>query len=145
VVKLSVNDRDIYVEEIIYEKGLTNEDLAFLMKEKGISRDNDVVCDSAEPKSITELNRNGLQVVGVKKGSGSILYGIQKIKTFNIYIHEDSENLIREWNNYKFKKDRSGNLTKTPIGDDHLLDALRYGVLQFLDNQYKKGKYVIIV
>jgi len=145
VVKLSVKDRDVYVEEIIYEKGLTNEDLAFLMKEKGITRDNDVVCDSAEPKSITELNRNGLQVVGVKKGSGSILYGIQKVKTFNIYIHEDSENLIREWNNYKFKKDRSGNLTKTPIGDDHALDALRYGVLQFLDNQYKKGKYVILV
>lgn len=144
VVKMSVKDRDVYVEELIYEKGLTNEDLAYLMKEKGIDRNCDVVCDSAEPKSITELNRLGLSVIGVKKGSGSVLYGIQKIKTYNIHIHENSENLIREWNNYKFKKDRTGNLTKTPTGDDHALDALRYGILQYLDNQHKKGKYVIL-
>ena len=144
VIKVSVDGRNLYCEEVLYEKGLTNQDLAFLLKERDITRDDMIVGDSSEPKSIQELNREGLSVVGVKKGSGSILYGIQKMKSFNILINEDSENLIREWNNYKFKKDRSGNITNVPIGDDHALDALRYVVLQFLDNLITRGKYIIV-
>ena len=144
VVKVSVIDRNLYVEEILYERGLTNQDLSFLLKEKGITRDSVIVGDSSEPKSIQELIREGINIVGVKKGSGSVLYGLQKMKTFNIMIKEDSENLIKEWNNYKFKKDRSGNITNTPIGNDHLLDSLRYVVLQFLDNLITRGKYIIV-
>ena len=144
VVKVSVSGTTLYCEEVLYEKGLTNQDLAHLLKERGITRDDVVVSDSSEPKSIQELNREGLRVVGVKKGAGSILYGIQKMKTFNILINHTSENLIREWNNYKFKKDRSGNITNIPTGDDHIIDALRYVVLQFLDNQITRGKYIII-
>jgi len=144
VIKVSVDGKTLYCEEVLYEKGLTNQDLAHLIKTEGITRDDAVVADSSEPKSIQELNREGLRVVGVKKGSGSILYGIQKMKSFNILIKEDSENLIREWNNYKFKKDRSGNITNIPIGDDHALDALRYVVLQFLDNLINRGKYIIV-
>ena len=144
VVKVSMIDNKLYCEELLYEKGLTNQDLAFLLKERGITRDDAVVSDSSEPKSIQELNREGLSVIGVKKGSGSILYGIQKMKTFDIMIKDTSENLIREWNNYKFKKDRSGNITNVPTGDDHALDALRYVVLQFLDNLITRGKYIII-
>jgi len=144
VVKVSKVDKTLYVKEILYDKGLTNQDLAFLIKDRGITRDDAVVGDSSEPKSIQELNREGLSITGVKKGAGSVLYGIQKMKSFRILIHEDSENLIREWNNYKFKKDRSGNITNTPIGDDHALDALRYVVLQYLDNLITRGKYIIV-
>ena len=144
VIKVTVEGRNLYCQEVLYEKGLTNQDLAFLLKEKGITRESVVVADSSEPKSIQELNREGLRIVGVKKGSGSILYGIQRMKSFNILIHEESENLIKEWNNYKFKKDRSGNITNIPMGDDHALDALRYVVLQFLDNQITRGKYIIV-
>lgn len=144
VIKVTMVDNDLYVQEILYEKGLTNQDLAFLLKSKGVTREDAVVSDSSEPKSIQELNREGLNIIGVKKGSGSILYGIQKMKTFNIMIEETSENLIKEWNNYKFKKDRSGNITNVPIGQDHAIDALRYVVLQFLDNLITRGKYIIV-
>lgn len=144
VIKVSVEGNNLYCEEVMYEKGLTNQDLVFLLKEKGITRDDVVVADSSEPKSIQEMNREGLNIIGVKKGAGSILYGIQKMKSFNILIKEDSENLIREWNNYKFKKDRSGNITNIPTGDDHAIDALRYVVLQFLDNLITRGKYIIV-
>lgn len=144
VVKVSVSGTTLYCEEVLYEKGLTNQDLAHLLKTNDITRDDAVVSDSSEPKSIQELNREGLHIVGVKKGAGSILYGIQKMKTFNILIKDTSENLIREWNNYKFKKDRSGNITNVPTGDDHIIDALRYVVLQFLDNQITRGKYIIV-
>ena len=141
VVKVIYKDKELFVEELIYQKGLTNQDIAFLLKQEGITRDDNVVVDSAEPKSITELNREGLRVVGVKKTS--VLYGLQKMKSFKINIKDTSTNLIREWNNYKFKKDRSGNITSSPVGDDHLIDALRYVVLQYLDNINNRQKYYV--
>lgn len=144
VTKVSVKGTELYCEEIIYQAGLTNQDLLFLMKDRGITRDDDIVCDSSEPKSIEELRRGGLNVRGVKKGGGSILYGIQKMRTYKIFVKEDSENIIREFGQYRYKKDRSGRVTQQTTGEDHSLDSIRYVVMEFLDNLFQKGKYVIV-
>lgn len=142
VVKVMVKDKELYVEELIYQAGLTNEDLAYLIKEKGITRNNDIVADSSEPKSIEELKRLGVHSRGVKKGTGSVLYGIQKMRQFKIYIHQDSHNLIEEFNNYRYKKDRSGRITNQTQGADHAIDATRYVVTEFIDN--KPQKFTIV-
>jgi len=140
VIRLDVsNDNKIYATELIYEHGLTNEDLMYMMNEIGIDKSLDIVADSSEPKSIEQLRRGGWKIRGVKKGDGSVLFGIQKMRTFKIYINELSSNLIQEFRGYKFKRDRSGRLTNTPEGQDHLLDALRYCVMEFVDKP--KAKY----
>jgi len=139
MVEVNVDGKNIYIKQIIYDLGLTNEDLAFKIKEIGIDRNANIVCDSAEPKSISELKKHGLNVRPVSKTS--ILYAIQKLKQFSIYVHEDSVDLINEFSNYKFKKDRIGNITNTTTGKDHLIDATKYVVVQFLDN---KSKLLII-
>lgn len=131
VVEVNVEGRNLYIKQLIYEKGLTNQDLAFKLKETDIDRDVNIVADSAEPKSIQELKREGLNVRPVEKTS--ILYGIQKLRQFKIFIHEDSLDLQNEFSNYRFKKDRTGKITNTPTGPDHLLDALKYTVIQFVD------------
>jgi phage terminase large subunit len=131
VVEMNVDGRNIYVKQIVYDLGLTNEDLAYKLKDMGIDRDADIVCDSAEPKSIAELKRNGLNVRPVQKTS--VLYGIQKVRQYKIFVHEDSVDILNEFDQYQFKKDRSGNITNTPTGADHALDAIKYGILQFLD------------
>lgn len=143
VIKVSVINKDLYVEEVLYEKGLTNEDLIYILKEKGFNRQMDIVGDSSEPKTIETFKREGLRVIPIKKGSGSVLYGLQKMKTYNIYIKETSTNIINEWNNYKFKKDRSGNLTNQMTGEDHALDCLRYIVLNFLDSKPRAGVKIL--
>lgn len=144
LVEVNVKDKEIYIREIIYEPGLTNEDLAFLIKDKGITRMDTIVADSSEPKSIAELNRLGLSVRGVKKGAGSVLFGIQKMRQFKIRIQEDSVNLIQEFDNYRYKKDRSGRVTSQTDGrsGDHAIDAVRYCVSEFLDNKPKKFTFV---
>jgi phage terminase large subunit len=139
VVQVYIHEKNIYVSQVLYELGLTNEDLAYKLKEL-IDRNSDIVCDSAEPKSIAELKRNGLNVRPVSKTS--ILYAIQKLKQFKIYIHEHSVDLISEFSNYKFKKDRIGNVTNQTSGKDHLLDALKYVVVQFADKP--KSKLTIV-
>lgn len=144
LVEVKVKDKEIFIRELIYEPGLTNEDLAFLIKDKGVTRMDNIVADSSEPKSIAELNRLGLQVRGVKKGSGSVLFGIQKMRQFKIRVHKDSVNLIQEFDNYRYKKDRSGRVTTQTDGSsgDHAIDAVRYVVSEFIDNKPKKFTFV---
>lgn len=134
VVRVDVSqDNKIYTTELIYEQGLTNQDLIFRLGEVGVSKTIEIVADSSEPKSIEELRRANFKIRGVKKGDGSVLYGIQKLRTFKILINELSTNLISEFKGYKFKRDRSGRLTSTPEGADHLIDSLRYVVMEFVD------------
>ena len=140
VVEVYVSGKNLYVRQVLYDLGLTNEDLAYKLKELGIDRNADIVADSAEPKSIQELKKSGLNVRPVNKVS--ILYGIQKLKQYKIYIHEESVDLISEFSNYRFKKDRIGNVTNTTTGKDHLLDALKYAVIQFIDKPKAKVKIV---
>jgi phage terminase large subunit len=140
VVEVHVDGKNLFVKQVLYEKGLTNDDLAFKLKDIGIDRNIDIVADSAEPKSIAELKRYGLNVRPVSKTS--ILYGIQKMKQFKLYLQEDSLDLISEFSNYKYKKDKIGNVTNQTAGKDHLLDALKYVVLQFVDKP--KSKITIV-
>ena len=114
----------------------------FRLRELGIDRNYEIVCDSSEPKSIEDLRRGGFRVRGVKKGDGSVLYGINKMRTFKILVNENSKNLISEFSNYKFKKDRQGRITNIPEGKDHLIDPLRYVVMEFVDKP--KNKYSFI-
>jgi len=144
VVKVQlVGEKELYVEQLIYEQGLTNEDLIYLLREIGLDKSSEIVADSSEPKSIEQLKRAGFKIRGVKKGSGSVLFGLQKMRTFKIFIKETSTDLITEFKNYKFKRDRSGRLTNVPEGLDHLLDALRYVVMEFVDKP-KKPNYTFI-
>ena len=138
VVEVSVKDKEVYVKELVYEQGLTNEDLIYLLKDKGINRNNDIVCDSAEPKSIEELKRGGLNVRGVRKGANSVLFGIQKLRQHKVFVHKDSINLVNEFDNYRYRKDRSGRITNSTDGPDHGLDALRYVMSEFIDNKPRK-------
>jgi len=140
VVEVWVQGKNLYVKQVLYELGLTNDDLAYRLKEIGIDRSVNVVADSAEPKSIEELRRLGLNIRPVNKSS--ILYGIQKLKQFKIYIHKESVDLISEFSNYRFKKDRIGQITNNTTGKDHLLDSLKYVVIQFLDKP--KSKVTVI-
>ena len=133
VVEVLMDGKDVYCKELLYQAGTTNNDLIFILQELGIDRETLIVADSAEPKSIQDLRRGGFNIRGVKKGQGSVLYGIQKMKQHKIHIHEDSLNLYREFSELKFKKDRSGRVTNTPIGDDHLIDSVRYVITEFAD------------
>lgn len=132
-------DDQLYLKEIIYERELTNQDLAERLRPI-IGRD-EVICDSAEPKSIEEIYRLGLNAKPATKGRDSILNGIDILKRFKINV-VNSSNLRREFRTYKWATDKNGNSLQKPIGSDHLLDALRYVALIHL-KQNNKGWYSI--
>ena len=133
---------DLYVEEHLYETGLTNNDLSRKMKDLGITRE-EIIADSAEPKSITELSRHGFLIKGANKGQDSVRLGIDVMKRHRINITKESTNLIKEMQSYKWKTDRDGNQINVPeSGNDHAIDALRYVCLNKLMENYS-GKYYI--
>lgn len=124
---------DLWVDEILYETGLTNPDIAEKLHQTGISKRTEIVADSAEPKSIEELRRLGWHVNGARKGADSIINSIDILKRFRINITRQSVNLRNELGRYKWKKDRSGRTLNEPVDAyNHLIDPLRYVALNKL-------------
>ena len=117
----------LYVKEHIYRKGLTNQDISRMIK--GLEITDQIIADSAEPKSIEELKREGVWVAPAQKGKDSIMYGIQRINEYQVHIHASSKNLIEEFSSYIWAKDRHGQATNKPIDDfNHGIDAIRYAL-----------------
>ena len=80
-----------------------------------------------------ELYSLGLNIKGVKKPAGSIIEGIKVMQNYKIIVHPDSNNLVKELNNYIWVDKRGG----VPIDDyNHLLDGFRYYVSHTTKKQY---------
>ena len=143
MVAVYQHDDSLYIKEMLYEKRLTNTDLANKIKEFGVSRQDEIICDSAEPKSITELYRLNLNVKAAKKGAG-IHLGIDIMRRYKLNITKDSTNAIKEFRTYKWATDKNGDVLNTPVKiNDHLIDAVRYLCLNKLAINHS-GKYYIL-
>lgn len=134
------NDAYIF-DELIYQKGLLNSDISDLLKTNGV---NDIIyADSAEPKSIAELNSYGHNVLPVSKGRDSILYGLNLINQNKVYVTSRSKNLINELRNYTWMVDKQGNKLNKPIDAyNHAIDAMRYAMTSQLENPHKGNYYI---
>ena len=131
----------MYVRELLYRTGMTNQDIGNEFKRIGLDRRDEVWCDSAEPKSIEEIHRMGWNTKPTYKGAINI--GIDMIRRYRLNVTEDSTNIIKELRNYKYIEDKNGNLTNKPVDAfNHTLDALRYSIVNKLGRP-KYGTYAI--
>lgn len=144
LIELRMENDELYVKEMLYDVGLTNNDISNRLDILGISRGALIIADSSEPKSIEELRRLGWTIDGIKKGKDSLMFGINLMKGYKINVHASSKNLIKELEQYKWKIDRAGKPLNVPIDDyNHALDALRYIIMhKFSKKGY--GKYYVI-
>jgi len=134
------NDSYIF-DEVLYKKGMLNRDISRFLSEQDI-REN-IVADSAEPKSIAELQGYGHSIYGVSKGRDSIVYGLNLINQNEIYVTARSKNLKRELQGYVWAKDKEGNTLQKPTGaHPDCIDAARYVLTDQLENP-NKGEYFI--
>jgi len=116
----------LYLDELFYQTGLTNPDIAQRMR--GYPHSGETYGDSAEPKSVEELQRMKLRVLSSVKGPDSINAGISKLKEYKLFVTRRSVNLVRELNNYEWVM-VGGKPTNTPIDAyNHALDAVRGAV-----------------
>jgi len=118
---------NLYVVDECYRKAMFVEDMVRALKQKGWDRYS-VAVDSAEPRTIADLKRQGIKAYAVKKGKDSINHGISWLQNMNIIIHPRCENLIKEMNDYTWLKDKDGTYIQkvNPHCQDHAIDSLRY-------------------
>lgn len=122
----------IYIFDEWYKTGVTNKIIAEQIKKMGYGGQR-IVCDSAEPKSIAELQDEGIKAEPSRKGKDSVNHGIQLIQNYEIVVHPRCTEFYKEISNYCWAKDRDGKLTDKPDHEfSHGMDSMRYGVSKLL-------------
>ena len=136
VVELYTMDDELYFNQVLYEKGLTNPEIAERLNELGINYSMEIFADSSEPKSIEEIKRAGFDIKAVIKGSDSINFGIDLMKSHKMYITKKSTELEMELRRYKWSEDRTGRILNKPVDAyNHAIDACRYITIMKLSKE----------
>jgi phage terminase large subunit len=118
-------NRRLYVLDEIYERGMLNDRLARELKP--LIGNDDIVCDSADPKSIHELVVRGIRARPARKGKDSVRFGIQWLQQQEIIIDVKCVNAKREFSSYKWRENKDGDVMPEPEDrNNHIIDAIRY-------------------
>lgn len=138
--------KEIYADQLLWQTGMTNPDIAKALKDFGIQRPGNgptVWADCAEPKSIEEVSGFGLNVKGCDKKT-AVREQIQALQSWTIYVTRRSVDLINEGRKYLFKQKPDGTYTNEPIDFfNHGIDALRYAVYTGVVMQSRVGNYTL--
>ncbi len=128
-IAIFLTDRELYVFDEHYEKGMLNRDIAQMLQRKGYAKER-IIADGAEPKSIAELQKEGIRrITSAKKGPDSINFGIQRLQSRHIFVHPRCHHTIMELCNYVWDKSSEGININRPVDRcNHLMDALRYAM-----------------
>lgn len=137
---------DIYIFDEIYQQKLLNKQAAEKIAAKaGRHR---ILADSAEPKSIAEMQSYGLRISGAKKGPDSVEHGIKWLQDRgHIYIDKRrAPNAYREFITYEYEKNRQGQFVSAyPDKDNHAIDSLRYSLSEVMRlhniSRFSKGAF----
>jgi phage terminase large subunit len=140
-----LNNGEIWLRELFYERGLVNRITPNNPKQRSIEaelirlnipKESHIWCDSAEPKSIQDLiNAGWIHARPATKGPDSIRQGLDLMKRYRINLTYDSMNAIKEKNNYKWKEAKDGQAVNTPIDAfNDFWDSARYASTMELAN-----------
>jgi phage terminase large subunit len=117
------------LNELLYRQGMSNKQLADFLN--ALDKPQTVIiADSAEPKSISELQGYGLNIVGCKKGKDSVNAGIQLVQDQPISVTRWSYNILQEQRNYMWWVDKNGRTLnqEDPGCANHHMSGIRYAL-----------------
>ena len=120
--------RRLYLFYEIHKTGMSNRLLTEEIQKEGPGRQR-IVCDSAEPKSIAELQEYGLMAVPAKKGPDSVAYGMKWLQDLEEIVIDPVRcpHTAREFGGYALEEDGQGGWkARYPDRDNHSIDAVRY-------------------
>lgn len=135
----------LYLRERLYEKELIAQanpldpetpSIEGRLRELGIPEHARIHGESARPEINRALQKSGFKIIPTVKSASSILAGIDRLRTYPIFIHRNSQNAQREFESYTWDKNASGEFLDRPVDkDNHLIDAARYWALGELNPQ----------
>jgi phage terminase large subunit len=137
LVKTYKKGKRLWAETLVYQSGITTEDLYHIMVKAGVDKRASIYADAADPSSIETLRRMGFtNIKKAYKGPDSIRAGIDKLKTFSITANPASEPFVEEYYQYSYKPGQD-----QPIdGYNHCMDSLRYALSH---DRVGQGRYAV--
>lgn len=121
----------IFDELFAQKKG--NRETANLLIEHGISYNDRITADSAEPKSISDYKSFGLDCRGAIKGAGSVDYSMKWLQSLNEIVIDNKRcpHTYQEFISYEYERNKDGEIISGyPDGNDHFISATRYALEQ---------------
>lgn len=119
------------IDELAYGNYLSNAQLASSIRD--VSSEVPTIADSAEPKSIDEQKRLGINVRGCEKGADSVIYRIKVVSSAKIFVTRRSKNVWDSYENYSWDEDKDGNPKNEPVHTySHAMDAIGYPLVDLL-------------
>lgn len=145
----------VYFLNEIYKRHCSNAELAELIKNNGFDKTGEtvvksmlcgvtskipkqtIICDSAEPKSINDLQGAGLKAIACSKYPGSVAYGIKWLQHRKLIIDpKRTPNAYKEFTQYEYCTTKDGEfLSDVPDKDNHTIDAVRYALDRLINRK----------
>lgn len=117
----------LYIFDEVYQPKLKNKPAAEMIINR-IGREL-VIGDSAEPKTIAEMQELGVNMDGARKGRDSVEHGIKWLQNLeHIYIDKNRcPNTYREFVTYEYERNKEGQfISAYPDKNNHAIDSVRY-------------------
>lgn len=117
----------IFDELTAVRKG--NRETADMLLAHGLTRDDMITADSAEPKSVADYNKFGLRCMGARKGPGSVEYSMKWMQSLVSIVIDpaDCPDTAKEFLGYEYERTKDGQFVSGyPDRDNHHIDAVRY-------------------
>lgn len=144
----------VYILDEIVKRGCSNIEIADMIKAKGYDKAAPaeyyyspladeiyqakqlVICDSAEPKSVADLRKQGIKAIECKKYPGSVNYGIRWLQSKRIIIDpRRTPHAFKEFTEYEYEQTKDGEfLASVPDRANHLIDSTRYSLDMLINN-----------
>ena len=134
----NASNRTLYIyDEFVVNKMSNAEVWEALKEEKGVTEEDMIIADSAEPKSIGDFRSYGSAMRGAEKGPESVNYSMKWLASLKTIVIDPKRtpNCLEEFTTYEYEKDKDGNVISAyPDKNNHCIDSIRYA----LNNIWKK-------
>lgn len=132
------SQRILYIFDEFTVNKMSNADVwEHLKEEKGVTEDDLIIADSAEPKSIGDFKSYGALIKGAEKGAGSVEYSMKWLSSLAKIVIDQRRCPVsaQEFSTYEYQQDKDGNYISGYVdADNHCIDSIRYA----LNNIWKK-------
>lgn len=128
----NTNQRTLYIYDEFTVNKMSNADVwEYLKSEKGVTEDDLIIADSAEPKSIGDFKAYGALIKGAEKGPGSVDYSMKWLSSLAKIVIDQRRCPVsaQEFSTYEYQQDKDGNYISGYVdANNHCIDATRYSL-----------------
>ena len=132
----------LYIFDELTQHKMGNEETAELLLKRGLTRDDRITADSAEPKSVADYNKLGLRCFGAEKGADSVKYSMKWLQSLRAIVIDPQRcpDTYQEFVQYTYEKTKDGEIISGyPDKNNHHIDAVRYATEHIWKRSGKKG------